>query len=128
MLVAQESEAKESFGQLEMLQRTHDKLRSRADQLEVVHDALFSKLEIVKKTLMVSSRTTLSAPTIQVWARDSPWHGSQYKVKVQPCTPVLRMWHRYGVPRRWTKRWKRACVERACPVLESANYDANNLL
>lgn len=54
--MAQESEAKESFGQLEMLQRTHDKLRSRADQLEVVHDELSSKLEIVKKTLMVSSR------------------------------------------------------------------------
>ena len=52
--MAQESEAKESFGQLEMLQRTHDKLRSRADQLEAVHDGLFSKLEIVKKTLMVS--------------------------------------------------------------------------
>lgn len=51
--MAQESEAKESFGQLEMLQRTHDKLRSRADQLEAVHDGLFSKLEIVKKTLMV---------------------------------------------------------------------------
>lgn len=54
--MAQESEAKESFGQLEMLQRTHDKLRSRADQLEAVHDRLFSKLEIVKKTLMVSNK------------------------------------------------------------------------
>ena len=52
--MAQESEAKESFDQLEMLQRTHDKLRSKADHLEAVHDKLFSKLEIVKKTLMVS--------------------------------------------------------------------------
>lgn len=59
--MAQESEAKESFGQLEMLQRTHDKLRSRADQLDIVHDALFSKLEIVKKTLMVSKRKSLCA-------------------------------------------------------------------
>lgn len=51
--MAQESEAKESFEQLEMLQRTHDKLRSRADGLEAVHDRLFSQLEIVKKTLLV---------------------------------------------------------------------------
>lgn len=54
--MAQESEAKESFGQLEMLQRTHDKLRSRADRLEAVHDGLFNKLEVVKKTLLVSGR------------------------------------------------------------------------
>eukprot|EP00752_Nemacystus_decipiens_P014297 g12717.t1 len=60
VLMAQESEAKESFGQLEMLQRTHDKLRSRADQLEAVHDRLFSKLEIVKKTLMVKKVGTES--------------------------------------------------------------------
>ncbi|CBN79110.1 Neurofilament triplet L protein, putative [Ectocarpus siliculosus] len=53
VLMAQESEAKESFGQLEMLQRTHDKLRSRADRLEAVHDGLFNKLEVVKKTLLV---------------------------------------------------------------------------
>lgn len=64
VLMAQESEAKESFGQLEMLQRTHDKLRSRADQLEAVHDGLFSKLEIVKKTLLVSKQEpALYAPS-----------------------------------------------------------------
>lgn len=57
--MAQESEAKESFEQLEMLQRTHDKLRSKADQLEAVHDKLFSKLEIVKKTLMVSAKRAM---------------------------------------------------------------------
>lgn len=56
VLMAQESEAKESFEQLEMLQRTHDKLRSRADRLEAVHDGLFNKLEVVKKTLLVSGR------------------------------------------------------------------------
>lgn len=61
VLMAQESEAKESFGQLEMLQRTHDKLRSRANQLEATHDGLFSKLEIVKKTLMVSNKPELCA-------------------------------------------------------------------
>ncbi|CAM9292147.1 unnamed protein product [Scytosiphon promiscuus] len=53
VLMAQESEAKESFEQLEMLQKTHDKLRSRADGLEAAHDRLFCQLEIVKKTLLV---------------------------------------------------------------------------
>lgn len=53
VLIAQESEAKESFEQLEMLQRTHDKLRTKAEALEAVHDKLFSELEVVKKTLMV---------------------------------------------------------------------------
>lgn len=55
--MAQESEAKESFEQLEMLQRTHDKLRSRADGLEAAHDRLFCQLEIVKKTLLVRNRS-----------------------------------------------------------------------
>lgn len=53
VLIAQESEAKESFEQLEMLQRTHDKLRAKAEGLEAVHDKLFNELEVVKKTLMV---------------------------------------------------------------------------
>lgn len=63
VLMAQESEAKESFEQLEMLQRTHDKLRSKADQLEAVHDKLFSNLEIVKKTLLVSAKKFMTSQT-----------------------------------------------------------------
>lgn len=51
--MAQESEAKESFDQLEMLKRTHDKLRTRAEELEYVNDKLFGELEIIKKTLLV---------------------------------------------------------------------------
>lgn len=50
--MAQESEAKESFEQLEMLKRTHDKLRSRAEELEAVNEKLYSKLDIVKKNIM----------------------------------------------------------------------------
>lgn len=53
VLMAQEVEAKESFEQLEMLKRTHDKLRTRAEDFEYVNDKLFGELEIVKKTLMV---------------------------------------------------------------------------
>lgn len=55
--MAQEEEAKESFEQLEMLKRTHDKLRTRAEELESIHDRLFSELEIVKKTLLVRFST-----------------------------------------------------------------------
>lgn len=53
--MAQESEARESFEQLEMLKRTHDKLRTRAEELEGANDKLFNELEIVKKTLKAST-------------------------------------------------------------------------
>lgn len=92
MLVAQESEAKESFGQLEMLQRTHDKLRSRADQLEVVHDALFSKLEVIKKTLMVSSCRSFCVPCFGIgWRRKPTLCITAVCGKSVPVHAILRM-------------------------------------
>lgn len=53
--MAQEEEAEESFEQLEMLKRTHDKLRTRAEELESINDRIYGELEIAKKTLMVKS-------------------------------------------------------------------------
>lgn len=53
--MAQESEARESFEQLEMLKRTHDRLRTRAEELDMVNERLFCELEIIKKALMVST-------------------------------------------------------------------------
>lgn len=61
VLIAQEAEAKESFEQLEMLKRTHDKLRTRAEELEIVNDRLFGELEIIKKTLMASQSRRVKA-------------------------------------------------------------------
>lgn len=68
--MAQEEEAEESFEQLEMLKRTHDKIRTKAEELERINDRLYGELELVKKTLMVNT----SAGGRGTWRRETLTH------------------------------------------------------